>query len=170
MSDLTYIRIQTCFIYLAVILDRYSRKVIGWAIAKRVDRGLCLEALKMALDERTPPKGCIHHSDQGVQYACKDYVKLLKDQGLRISMASKGNPYENAHAEAFFKTLKYEEVHLWNYERYEDVIERVPCFIEEIYNKRRLHSALGYVPPEEFEEEIRNQAGTKNAGDLVLNL
>lgn len=156
VADITYIRIQTCFVYLAVILDLYSRKVIGWAISRSLHRSLCIEALKTALEERKPPQGCIHHSDRGVQYACDDYVGILEGNGLRVSMSRKGNPYDNAFAESFMKTLKYEEVWLWNYETYEEVIERLPHFIEEVYNKKRLHSSIGYLPPEEFEQMIMN--------------
>lgn len=154
VSDITYIRITTCFVYLAVILDLFSRKVVGWAISRHIDRNLCLEALRMALETRKPPEGCIHHSDRGVQYASHDYVDLLKQNGFAISMSAKGNPYDNAFAETFFKTLKYEEVHLWNYETMADVIERVPYFIEEVYNKKRLHSSLGYLSPETFERKV----------------
>jgi putative transposase len=151
VADITYIRIATSFVYLAVILDSYSRKAIGYAISNRLETGLTLTALRMAIAERQPLHGCIHHSDQGVQYASLDYVKELKQHGFLISMARKGNPYENAQAESFFKTLKYEEVNLWNYRTLADVIERVLYFIKEVYNKKRFHSSIGYVLPEEFE-------------------
>jgi putative transposase len=154
VADITYIRIATSFVYLAVVLDSYSRKAIGYAISDRLETGLTLTALRMAVAERKPLPGCIHHSDQGVQYASLDYVKELKQHGFLISMARKGNPYENAQAESFFKTLKYEEVNLWNYQTLADVIERVPYFIQEVYNKKRLHSSIGYVPPEEFEVSV----------------
>ena len=155
-ADITYIRIRTGFVYLAAILDLYTRKIIGWSISKRIDGELCLTALHMALGRRSPVVGCIHHSDRGVQYASHDYVELLQDRGLAVSMSAKGNPYDNAFIESFFKTLKAEEVYLWNYETYDDVIERLPYFIEEVYNLKRLHSAIGYVPPDEFERNIIN--------------
>lgn len=161
VADITYIRISTCFVYLAVVLDLFSRKVVGWAISRSLHRDISLEALRMAISTRNPPQGCIHHSDRGVQYACGEYVALLESAGLRVSMSRKGNPYDNAYAESFMKTLKYEEVHLWNYETYAEVIERVPYFIEEVYNKKRLHSSLGYLPPDEFEQrmmEMSNRA------------
>lgn len=151
VADITYIRIATCFVYLAVILDLYSRKVIGWAIHRSLHRELCLAALQMAIAERKPAAGCIHHSDRGVQYASADYVTMLKDNEIVISMSRKGNPYDNAFAESFMKTLKCEEVHLNDYETMTDVIERVPRFIEEVYNQKRLHSSLGYMTPVEFE-------------------
>lgn len=162
IADMTYIRILKGFVFLAAILDRYSRKVIGWAISKRIDAELCVAALKIALQERQPPPGCIHHSDRGVQYACREYVTLLEQAQMQISMSRTANPYDNAHMESFFKTLKYEEVHLANYESYDDVAQRVPHFIEEVYNRKRLHSALGYLPPEEYEMAI--QSTTKTAG------
>jgi transposase InsO family protein len=155
-ADITYIRIRTGFVYLAAILDLYTRKIIGWGISKRIDGELCLAALRMALERRSLVVGCIHHSDRGVQYASQNYVQLLKDRGLAVSMSAKANPYDNAFIESFFKTLKAEEVYLWNYETYNDVIERLPYFIEEVYNQKRLHSAIGYVPPNEFERKIVN--------------
>lgn len=151
VSDITYIRIATCFIYLAVILDLFSRKVIGWAISTSLHRDICLVALRMALEERKPAAGCIHHSDRGVQYASHDYVNLLLENKMAVSMSRKGNPYDNAFAESFMKTLKYEEVLLNDYETMTDVIERLPHFIEEVYNKKRLHSSLDYMTPVEFE-------------------
>ena len=151
-GDITYIRIATCFVYLAEIMDLFSRRIIGWAISKSLHRNICIEALKMAIDRRNPPPGCIHHTDQGVQYACNEYITILKDSHFEISMSAKGNPYDNAFLESFMKTFKYEEVHLNNYEIYEDVIERVPYFLEDVYNTKRLHSGLGYLPPEEFED------------------
>lgn len=155
-SDITYIRIRMGFVFLAAILDIYTRKVIGWSIAKRIDNELCITALKMALENRTPVVGCIHHSDRGSQYASKNYVQLLQDRGLAISMSRKGNPYDNAFIESFFKTLKAEEVHLADYETFQDVIERLPYFIEEVYNQKRLHSGIGYVSPNEFERDLKN--------------
>jgi putative transposase len=154
VADITYIRIATSFVYLAVVLDSYSRKAVGYALSDRLETGLTLTALRMAVADRHPLPGCIHHSDQGVQYASCEYVKELKQHEFLISMARKGNPYENAQAESFFKTLKYEEVNLWNYQTLADVIERVPYFIQEVYNKKRLHSSIGYVPPEEYEATI----------------
>lgn len=167
VADITYIRIIKGFVFLAAILDRYSRKVIGWAISKRIDAELCVAALKMAIEERQPPPGCIHHSDRGVQYACQEYITLLEQAQMHISMSRTANPYDNAHMESFFKTLKYEEVHLANYETYDDVVQRIPHFIEEVYNSKRLHSALGYLPPQEYEMAI--QSTTKTADRPSLN-
>lgn len=152
-SDLTYIRIENGFVYLAVILDLYSRKVIGWAISKRMDVGLVLDALQMAMKRRKPLRGVIHHSDRGVQYLCERYIALLQEHGFKISCSAKGNPYDNAFVESFMKTLKQNEVYLWAYETYLDVVERVPYFLEEVYNRKRLHSSLGYLTPEEFEKQ-----------------
>lgn len=167
VADITYIRITKGFVFLAAILDRYSRKVIGWAISQRIDAQLCVAALKIALEQRQPPPGCIHHSDRGVQYACREYITLLEQAQMQISMSRTANPYDNAHMESFFKTLKYEEVHLANYETYDDVSQRIPYFIEEAYNNKRLHSALGYLPPTEYEMAI--QSITQTTGRPSLN-
>ena len=152
LADITYIRILTGFTYLAAILDAWSRKVIGYAISTAINTTLTLEALSMAMAERNPGPGAIHHSDQGVQYASAEYIEEIKRHGFEISMASVGNPYENAAIESFFKTLKYEEVYLWEYRTPADVMERLPNFLEEVYNQKRLHSALGYRSPNDFEE------------------
>jgi putative transposase len=151
VSDITYISIQSAFVYLAVILDLFSRKAVGYAISRNIDTALSLEALMVAIVNRKPQKGIIHHSDQGVQYA-HDYVDTILEYGFQISMARKGNPYDNATAESFMKTLKTEEVYLWEYRTLADVQLRLPYFIEQVYNHKRLHSSLGYLPPVEFEE------------------
>lgn len=166
-SDITYIRILTGFVYLAVIIDIYSRKVVGYAIGKTLSPELTLAALKMALATRKIDH-LIHHSDQGVQYASTDYTNLLKEHGIRISMSAKGNPYDNAYVESFIKTLKQEEVYLWQYETHRDVIERIPYFILDVYNRKRLHSALGYRPPEEFENLLTENASQE--GEIAKTL
>jgi putative transposase len=154
-ADFTYIRIQNGFVYLAVILDLYSRKVIGWAISKRIDAELGMAALRQAIVMRNPPPGCIHHSDRGVQYLCKEYVAFLKQHQLVPSNSAKGNPYHNAFVESFMKTLKQEEVYLANYQTYLDVITHLPMFIEAVYNEKRVHSGLDYLTPAELEEKIK---------------
>jgi transposase InsO family protein len=151
VSDITYVRLPSEFVYLAAILDKYSRKAVGYALSANVDSLLTLEALEMAIADRNPTLGCIHHSDRGVQYASDDYIARLEQCGFRISMSRKGNPYDNAEIESFFKTLKCEEVYLWEYRTLEDARIRIESFIKAVYNKKRLHSSLGYVPPEEFE-------------------
>jgi putative transposase len=156
-ADITYIGIRSAFVYLAVILDIFARRAVGYAISRHIDTALCLEALQMAIIDRHPPEGIIHHSDRGVQYASHDYVEVLLKHGFRISMSRKGNPYDNAAAESFIKTLKNEEVYLWEYQTLEDVQIRLPFFIQEVYNRKRLHSSLGYRPPVEFEEMFSTQ-------------
>lgn len=154
-ADLTYIHIGNGFVYLAVILDLYSRRVIGWHVSRQIDGELALSALRMAITQRKPKPGVIHHSDRGVQYLCEEYIELLKAHGFWISNSAKGNPYDNAWTERFMRTLKQEEVYLANYETYLDVIENLPEFIEDVYNERRIHSALDYLTPNEFEARIR---------------
>ena len=168
LADITYIRIRTGFVYLAAILDAYSRKVIGYAVSTALDTALTLQALRMAIAKRNPGAGIIHHSDQGVQYASGEYAEELKRYGFLISMARTGNPYENAMMESFFKTLKYEEVQLWEYETFQDVVIRLPYFLEQVYNQKRLHSALGYLPPEEFENLLVNQENNEIPRQTLL--
>lgn len=153
ISDITYVRLPTTFCYLAAILNAYSRRCVGWHLSRFIDTSLTLWALEMALAARRPAVGLIHHSDQGVQYASSEYVERLEEVGARISMASVGNPYENAKAESFFRTLKLEEVYLKDYRDFEEAHENIGQFIEEVYNKKRLHSSLGYLPPVEFEAQ-----------------
>jgi putative transposase len=154
VADITYIRILLGFVYLAVILDLFSRKAIGYGLSRNIDTSLSLKALHRALQSRNPPPGLIHHSDRGVQYAAADYVDTLTSHGFQISMSRKGNPYDNAAMESFLKTLKVEEVYLWEYQTLADVEKRVPYFIEQVYNQKRLHSALNYRPPAEFEKRF----------------
>jgi putative transposase len=154
VADITYIRLLTQFVYLAVIMDLYSRKVIGWAVSENIDARLTCTALEMALEERQPPAGCIHHSDRGVQYVCDAYVMLLKEAKFEISMSAKGNPYDNAAMESFMNTLKREEVYLWNYQTMADVLDRLPLFLKDVYNQKRLHSSLGYRSPVNFEKSL----------------
>jgi len=154
VADITYIRLQREFIYLAVILDAYSRRCIGWALSRTIDSRLTLAALKQALRLRTVQPGLVHHSDRGVQYAATDYVTVLKEQQIQISMSRKGNPYDNAIAERFMRTLKYEEIHMNDYETITEVSASVRRFIEAVYNQKRLHSSLGYLPPVEFEASL----------------
>jgi transposase InsO family protein len=160
VADITYIRLRQEFIYLAALLDAYSRRCIGWALARYLDARLPLAALKMALQRRSfTPGQLMHHSDQGVQYAAREYVQVLKQNKIIISMSRVGNPYDNAKAERFMRTLKYEEIYLNDYDDFAEVLASVEHFIEQVYNRKRLHSAIGYLPPAEFEASLplRNQ-------------
>jgi transposase InsO family protein len=165
VADLTYIRLIRGFVYLAVILDAYSRRAIGWAIDSHIDTALSLGALTMALAQRQISPGVVHHSDQGVQYASSDYTALLLSKNFTISMSRKGNPYDNALAESFMKTLKTEEVYLNEYDTFHDAKSNIKRFIEQVYNYKRLHSSLGYRPPAEFEALFNNNI-TLNSSTL----
>ncbi len=151
VADITYIRLADEFVYLAVVLDAYSRLVIGWSLERTLEAKLAVAALRMALSKRELPPGLIHHSDRGVQYACAEYAQILENHKIRISMSRKGNPYDNARAESFMKTLKHEQVHREEYRNIADARRRIGKFLETTYNKKRLHSALGYRPPAEFD-------------------
>ncbi len=156
VADITYVGLVRESVYLATIMDVFSRMCIGWQLSRNIDAQLCLDALAAAFDAR---KGnglteLIHHSDQGVQYASKEYTSMLEQHGIWISMSRKGNPYDNAYAESLFKTIKYEEVYLTEYETFEDAHRNIKTFIEEVYNTKRLHSGIGYLPPAEFEQKI----------------
>ena len=156
VSDITYIRLPHGFAYLATIIDVFSRKCIGWALSKEIDTVLTITALDMAINARWNMGllDLIHHSDQGIQYASDSYIEMLNQFGIKISMSKKGNPYDNAFAESFNKTLKVEEVYINEYETYEEAYKNIKHFIELVYNKKRIHSGIGYITPEEFEVEV----------------
>jgi len=165
VSDITYIRIRTGFAFLATVLDAHSRKVVGWALSRGITAELTCAALEAACAARHPVPGLIFHSDRGVQYCSSDFVALARDKyGMRLSMSRKANPYDNAIAESFFKTLKVEEIYLTEVPSYEELERRLPEYLETIYNEKRLHSALGYLPPVEYEAKVK---GTESVGNVT---
>ena len=169
VADLTYIRLELEFVYLAVILDAFSRRVIGWALEPTLEAALTLQALRMALARRRPSSGLVHHSDRGVQYASRDYTQRLHDHGIRISMSRPGNPWDNAACESFIKTLKYEEVYRSEYRDLAEARAGIGGFLNKVYNQKRLHSALGYLPPVEFERGLLAR-NTKEAAARHISL
>ena len=169
VADITYIRLELEFVYLAVILDAFSRRVIGWALDRTLQAALTLQALRRALVRRRPLPGLVHHSDRGVQYASTDYTQLLRDHGIQISMSRKANPWDNAACESFIKTLKYEEVYRTEYHDLAEAQASIGAFLEKVYNQKRLHSALGYLPPAEFERGLLAQPN-KEAAARQLSL
>lgn len=162
VADITYIRLREAFVYLAVILDAFSRKVVGWELGETLEAGLCRSALRRALEGRAVPPGILHHSDRGVQYCSDAYVQDLHDHGFVISMSRAGNPYDNALAESFMRTLKCEEIYLTVYRDLIDARERIGHFLEDYYNQRRLHSSLGYLSPETYERQSEERAARKD--------
>lgn len=158
VADITYIRLEHEFVYLAMVLDKFSRRCVGWQLSRHIDTQLTLDALDMALSNRsgTDLTHLVHHSDQGVQYASREYTNRLTTYGITPSMSRRGNPYDNAFAESFMKTLKYEEVHMKEYQNYNDAYENIRTFIEETYNMKRLHSSIGYMSPNEYEKKTTN--------------
>jgi len=164
-ADITYIRLTNGFVYLAAIIDFFTKKIRGWVLSKHLDASLTIKALSKAL--ATNPKPKYHHSDQGVQYCDYDYVGILKENEIQISMSDKGNPYQNNITESFFKTLKYNEVYLNEYESYEEALSNIENFIEVVYHKKRLHSSLGYLPPEEFEQKLFNEKSRNLEKNLI---
>lgn len=169
VADITYIRLEAEFVYLAVVIDAFSRRVVGWSLDRSIEDDLPLTALRMALEQRRPAAGLVHHSDRGSQYASIDYTNLLKAQCCEISMSRKASPWENGGCESWMKTLKYEEVYRQEYRDLREARASIKRFIEKVYNETRLHSALGYMPPAEFEAGLVEQ-GNEEAATRQLYL
>src|SRR5499433_1639893 len=163
IADITYIRLRAEFVYLAVILDGFSRKVVGWALDRTLAMQLTVGALEQAIERRQPQPGLVHHSDRGLQYARAEYIAILEKYHMIPSMSRPANPYDNASCESFIKTLKREEIYAHKYEDLEQLRTNIEEFIEEYYNRQRLHSALGYRPPEEFEQQAEGKAEFRSA-------
>ena len=167
VADITYIRLQREFVYLAVVLDGFSRKAIGWELGCTLEARLAITALEQAIAKRRPPPGLVHHSDRGVQYACHGYRQVLEQHQMLASMSRPANPYDNASCESFIKTLKREEIYANSYRDLQDLRARMAEFIENYYNRQRLHSALGYRPPEEFEQAFQISPATPAPGPTL---
>ena len=163
VADITYIRLKTEFVYLAVILDGFSRKVVGWALDRTLAARLTITALERAIEKRDPEPGLVHHSDRGFQYACAKYIAILETHRMVPSMSRPANPYDNASCESFIKTLKREEIYANKYDHLEHLRGNIEGFIEEYYNRQRLHSALGYRPPDEFEQRTAGRGENRSA-------
>ena len=168
VADITYIRLKAEFVYLAVILDGFSRKVVGWKLDRALTSRLATEALETALKTRKPPAGLVHHSDRGVQYASAEYIAVLRKHEMISSMSRPANPYDNASCESFIKTLKREEIYANEYVNLEQLGDNIEEFIERYYNQKRLHSALGYRSPEEFEQHARREGEGETISATVM--
>ena len=168
VADITYIRLKAEFVYLAVILDRFSRKVVGWALDRTLGNRLAVGALEQALEKRQPPPGLVHHSDRGLQYASAEYAVVLEKHRMIPSMSRPANPYDNASCESFMKTLKREEIYANKYDDLEHLRANIEEFIEVYYNRQRLHSALGYRSPEEFEQQIETPSPAESRGATMV--
>ena len=169
VADITYIRLKAEFVYLAVILDGHSRKVVGWALERTLASRLAVAALNQAVAVRQPLPGLVHHSDRGVQYACAEYVAVLKNYGMIPSMSRPANPYDNASCESFIKTLKREEIYTRRYDNLEHLRANIEEFVEEYYNRQRLHSALGYQAPEGFEKQSESSSAAPDFRSATMN-